>query len=217
MSTAPRKRAAKKTTAAAPTKPESGADILARVQPQRRVESTMVCLRADLVAQFHEADAVLAQLRAEAAASGNRLASGARETDEMRKQARVVRKLEQQIVDAQVTFTFTGMRKDEFRALCDDHPPRKGNHMDHMVGYDREAVVEAMVRQSLTAPTFEDCTDRECEHADCGTWQQLISVINPSEWGELRDTANLANSSVVDAPKSVLASQILDRRSSASV
>lgn len=216
MATTPRKRPAKK-AAAAPPKIESGADILARVNPQRRVESTSVCLRADLVREFHEADAELGRLRTDAAA-GNRLAGGVVETDEIKAQARKVRKIEAEIEASVVTFTFTGLRKDEFRALCDGHPPRKGNQLDLMSGYNRDVVVDQLVRQSLTTPVFEDCLtehgtpNRECDHETCGTWQQLVNTINPSEWAELRDTANQANSAVVDIPKSLLASQILDRR-----
>lgn len=216
MSTTTRKRPAKKAAVSPIKKPESGADILARVQPKRRVESTEVCLRADLVTTFHEEDAKLAQMRAESGAS-NRRNGGVIETAEIKAQARKVRKIEDEIVDAQVTFTFTGMRKDGFRALTDNHPPRKANHLDHVVGYNRDEVLDQMVRESLTEPVFEDCTERECDHTTCGSWQQLTSIINPSEWGELRDTANLANSAVMDAPKSALASQILDRRNSASV
>lgn len=211
-----KKAAAAKTIAA----PESGAAVLARVNPQRRVESTEVCLRADLVAEFHAEDRKLAEMRQQAA-SGNRNAGGVVDGDDVKAQARKVRKIEDQIVDAQVTFVFTGMSKDAFRALTDSLPPRKGNQLDQMVGYDRDGVMEALVRESLTSPTFEDCTAEEetgekCAHTDCGSWQQLVAVINPSEWGELRDTANLANSAVVDAPKSQLASLILDRRSAAS-
>lgn len=218
--TAARKRPAKKSAAPKTTAaPETGAAILARVNPQRRVESTQVCLRSDLVAEFHAEDAKLVEMRQQAAA-GNRNAGGVVDGDDIKAQARKVRKLEDAIVDAQVTFVFTGMSKDAFRTLTDSLPPRKGNQIDQMVGYDRDGVMEAMVRQSMTSPTFEDCTegtpDEPCEHTDCGSWQQLVAVINPSEWGELRDTANLANSAVVDAPKSQLASLILDRRSAAS-
>lgn len=232
------RRPAKK--AAAAPKVETGAEILGRIRPQRRVESTTVCLNAQLVNDFHEADAELLRLMAERRGNSNRL-NGSNVTvvdvDEaekspdpkIRAQAKKVRAIETAIVESQVEFTFTAMNKDEYAALCALFPPRKGDQLDQILGYHRDQVTDAMVRQSLTSPVFEDCngcvdpecregicTHEPCDHQSCGTWQQLVAVINPSEWGELRDCANAANSGVNDTPKSVLASRILDRRANTS-
>lgn len=215
----PRKRTAAKPADA----PQTGAELLGRINPRRRIEKVHVCLRADLVAEFQAADEELERLQAETSSPSNRLnPSNATEGNEaMRAQARKVRKLEDQIVDSQTEFTFQALNKDQWRALTDDHPPRKSNQMDYVVGYDRDTVLDELVRVCLLTPKFEECLDdngdprTDCSHESCGTWQQLLSVINPSEWAELRDTANLANSQVVEAPKSALASQVLDRRSNA--
>lgn len=221
---ATRTRAAAK-KAAAPKKAETGAELLGRINPQRRVEETSVCLNANLITEFQREDAKLAEMMA--GGNPNRLNPGTAAvssvddalengTADVKAQARKVRKLETAVQDALVRFVFTALNKDEFRALCDNFPPRRGQQLDQVVGYDRDAAMDALVFRSLTSPTFEECTDRECTHDDCGTWQQLTKVINPAEWGELRDTANLANSGVVDAPKSALASLILDKRASTS-
>lgn len=199
----------------------SGADVLARVKPQRRVEKTHVCLRADLIAEFQSEDRKLEEMKAELLGKSNRMHPGTDpDSPEIRTQARKVRKLEEQIEASQVEFAFESRNKDEWAALTADHPPRKDNQFDHMVGYDRDAVLDALVRECMVSPTFEDCTqgtrEEPCTHEDCGSWQQLVAVINPAEWRELRDTANLANSGVVDPPKSPLASRILDRRKTAS-
>lgn len=202
--------------------PMDGAAILARVKPQRRRESTTVCLRADLVSAFEAEDAELVRLKVEAAGNTNRLNSGAEpDSEAIRAQARKVQKIENQIVDSQTTFVFEARNKDEWAEITANHPPRKKNQMDLMVGYDRDAVITTLVRECMVQPVFADCTVQEetgqpCAHEDCGSWQQLVKVINPSEWNELRDTANLANSGVVDPPKSLLASRILDRRGPAS-
>lgn len=223
--TTPRRTAAKKTAAkkTAPAKVETGADILKRINPQRRVETAEVCLNAALVREFEAADTRLVELIGENLGNSNRLNPGAHvefaehaDNPSVREQAKVVRKLEEAIVDSLVEFTFTAMTKDEYASICAAHRPRPGDQIDAVVGYNREAVLDAMVRASLTAPVFADCIEIDCDHTECGTWQQLMSVINPSEWGKLRDTANLANSGVNDAPKSGLASRILDRRATAS-
>lgn len=197
--------------------PMDGAAILARVKPQRRRESTTVCLRADLVSAFEAEDAELVRLKMESAGNTNRLNSGAEpDSEAIRAQARKVQKIENQIVDSQTTFVFEARNKDEWAEITANHPPRKKNQMDLMVGYDRDAVITTLVRECMVQPVFADCDEPGCTHEDCGSWQQLVKVINPSEWNELRDTANAANSGVVDPPKSLLASRILDRRGPAS-
>lgn len=228
---------AARTRKTAPPRVETGADILKRINPQRRVETTTVCLNSSLLREFQEADIKLVELVGATTANPNRLNPGVvmeqaekSEDPDIRAQARKVRKIEDAIVDAQVEFTFTAMTKDDYANICAHHRPRQGDQIDLVVGYDRDAVLDAMVRASLTSPTFETCNgcveptcnepscdhDQGCDHAECGTWEQLVSVINPSEWAALRDTANLANSGVNDSPKSVLASRILDRRATAS-
>ena len=208
-------RTAKK--AAAP-KTETGAALLARVKPKRRTERTSVCLRADLIAEFETEDAELGRLKAESVGNANRMTPGGEaDSPAIRAQARKVRKIEDQIVDSQVEFVFESRNKDEWSAFTAKHPPRKDNQIDQMAGYHRDRVLDALVRECLIEPVFEDCTDAECSHDECGTWQQLTAVISVGEWRELKDTANLANSGVVDPPKSLLASLILDRRKTASV
>lgn len=203
------------------TQPSSGAAILARVKPQKRVETCLITLRADLVRDFEREDEKLAGMKADAAGNTNRLNGGAEpDSPAIRTQARKVRKIEDQIVDSQTEFTFESLGKDAWGALTANHPPR-ANQFDQLVGYNRDAVLDGLVRACIVSPVFEDCTaepkdGQPCPHDDCGSWQQLEKVIPPSEWRELRDTANLANSGVVDPPKSLLASQILDRRANAS-
>ena len=204
-------------TAAAKPNPLDGAAMLARVKPKRRVERTAVCLRADLVAELDAEDEKLGDLKVEAMGNTNRLNPGGEpDSPAIRAQARKVRKIEDQIVDSQVTFAFESRNKDEWAALTADYPPRRDNQFDQLVGYHREQVLDALVRECMIEPVFTDCADPECTHDECGSWQQLVKVINPAEWKELKDTANLANSGVVDPPKSQLASLVLDRRASGS-
>ena len=206
-----RPRTAKK--AAAAPKVETGAEILGRIRPQRRVEIARVCLRADLIGEFETEDEELGRLKAEAMGNSNRLNPGGEpDSTAIRAQARKVRKIETQIIESLVEFSFQSLNKDEWTALTANHPPRGDNQVDQMTGYHRGEVLDALVRACLIAPTFEDCADKACKHDDCGSWQQLVKVIKPSEWRELTDAANLANSAVVDPPKSLLASLTLDRR-----
>lgn len=203
--------------------PQNGADLLARIKPQMRVETTSVCLRPDVIQRWEENEKKLVAAQAIAAGTGRgeRLAGGATKEAkaakaEAERLAEEQQALEAEIEQTEVQFAFRAMSKDAWRALCDSHPPRKNNELDMYAGYNRDAVNDQAVRDCLIDPVFEDCAKRDCPHHECGSWQQLVKTINPSEWAELRRTVNSANQGVVDAPKSVLASQILSRRDSAS-
>jgi len=192
------------TTTSAPTatKPQSGADILARIKPQLREETTELCLRPDLLDAHAEAAGELAVARAEEAA-GARLSSGV--SAKTRKLAERVKEIEAEIQDTVIVFRLRAMPQDKYRILCDNHPPRKGNEMDGFVGYNRDAVLDASVRVCLYDPEFDDVS-----------WQAFLAVCNPSEWNELRSVVNSVNRSVADAPKSELASLVLAKPARAS-
>jgi hypothetical protein len=194
--------------------PMRGADILARIKPQVREESTEIVLSGDLMAKWEKLDADLAASR-DRDMAGNRLADGI--SAKTKKLAQQVADLEKQIAEQAVVVRFRAMHKDRWRALCDNHPPRRGDEFDMLSGYNRDAVLDQAVRACMIEPVFEDCDrDEPCEHTDCGSWQQFARVVPPGEWEELKITVNSVNRGVVDAPKSALASRILDRHATTS-
>lgn len=196
------------------TEPQSGADLLARIKPTLREETTEVCLSNELMAQFEALDAELAEEIEKASRSAGRLADGpSKRSKELAEQ---IAELEEKIAAQAFTVRFRQMSKDRWRALCDNFPPRRGDELDAFAGYDRDAVLDTAVRLCMVDPVFEDCARMKegepCEHKDCGSWQQFAGVIPPGEWEELKVVANSVNRGVVDAPKSPLASRILGRR-----
>lgn len=196
-----------------PTTPKSGAELLAKIKPQFREEATQICMRPDLIDEWDEVNSQLTAARAKDAQSG-RLGTGVSQTT--KSLAKRLTELEAEIEANAIMFRFRAMNKDRWQAICDNHPPRSGNELDLFAGHNRDAVLDAAVRECLYDPVFEDCTEKDCEHDDCGTWQAFVKLCNPSEWKELRDTVGSVNRSVVDLPKSALASSILSRRGSAS-
>lgn len=191
---------------------QSGKDIFKRVKPQLRVESTYICLRPDLLERWAELSAELADMES----TGTKRMNGPAAVKGQRAKAEELHEVELALEETQVEFTFQAMPIWEFSELKAGHPPRKDDQLDAYVGYNRDAVMDLMVRACLIDPVFEDCERKACDHTDCGSWQQFLRVCNPQEWAELRDTMNYANRSVVESPKSALASQILGRRGSGS-
>lgn len=192
---------------------QTGAQILADIKPRPHEKGTYICLRADLVDDYYDLNEQLAESQTEDAASA-RLASGV--SAKTKKLAKQIRELEEQIEAAQVRFLFRSISKARFSELVDLNPPRDDNVYDLTVGYNRDGLQEAQVRESLVSPTFETCEQKGCQHNDCGTWQALLKVLNPSEYGELVRVSQEVNGVVTEAPKSLLASRILDKGASSS-
>lgn len=217
------------------TSPQSGKDLLAKIRPTRAEEKVHLCLRPDLIDAFHEKDGRLEQLKAaqdertEAAKSsgsqGSR-GSSSRPTKEMKELAAEVLDLEKQIMATSSWFTLRSTDRATWQALCDRNPPRDGFIGDMYRGFNVDATLDDAVKVCLVDPVFAECEDEKCTHVwepkdeddpgGCGTWQWFEKVLNPSEWIELREATNRVNASVVEPPKSALASQILRRRDSAS-
>lgn len=205
----------------------SGADILARLKPRLREESTQIYMCNDLLDEWAALQEQLAESQAKDMA-GNRMADG--QSKKTKALAEKITELEALIAEDAIDVRFRAMSKDRWRALCDEHPPRKGDQVDAYTGYNRDAVLDAAVKLCMVAPVFEDCpkmlagevcavpdpeTGEPVEHADCGSWQHFERVCNPAEWKALSDTVNSVNRGVVDAPKSALASRILGRPANA--
>lgn len=205
-------------------KPRNGAQLLKAIKPQLAEETTRVCLRPDLLTEYNTAVTELEELveerdqlrKAADGSRGGRMASRTSPAeqdllDRQRAAAQRVQDVEKRMADYEVEFTFRAMGKDKWRDLVDANPPREGNQIDFFEGFNRDAVLDASVRPSLVDPDFDDCSDTDCAHDNCGSWQMLLGLLNAGQWQRLRDTAGLVNRGVADAPKSQTASDILQK------
>lgn len=178
------------------TAPASGAELLKRIRPVLAEEAVEICLRPDLIEAWNDANEELQALAAQGM-KGARV--GSKPTAQIKK-AKQVQELEREIEESSVVFRFRALPKADWRALCDDHPPRPDNEVDQWTGYNRDAVLDQAVRDSLIDPVF-----------DAASWDELGQTLSGGEWDELRKAANKVNRGVVESPKSVLASMILSK------
>lgn len=188
------------------TNPVNGDDLIAEIQPTLREVSTQICLRPDLLDEHKELDEKLrgSQLKAGASNRLNPPKGEDREEGETPEDlARQVQELEERIVAASAWFRFRALPKDKYRTLCDQHPPREDNRLDFMVGYDQDAVADALVRKCLFDPVFTE-----------KGWESFVETCAPSEWTELRSAADAANGGETAPPKSATAELILSRLAS---
>lgn len=183
-------------------KPVNGAQLLAEIQPQLREGGARICLRPDLIDEFMDAEQALAEAQV-ADASNKRLGSGS--SAKTRKLAQRVREIEEQVAATEVRFVFRAIPKARYSVIVEEHPPREKNYFDLSVGYNREAVDDELVRVCLIDPEFDE-----------ESWQKFLDVCNPSEWEELVRVVREVNGVQTQAPKSVTASLILDKRAGSS-
>lgn len=184
--------------------PQSGAEVLARIKPRLREEATYVCLRPDLIDEWEDAEQALREAMQPQEGRPGRLGEGGKSAD-TQALAEKVQSLEAEIEASQMRVAMRAMPKDAWIALCEEFPPREGNQFDSMQGYNRDAVVDAAVRECIVDPAFDD-----------QSWADFIAVLNPTEWAELRSLVNRVNRVVTEGPKSALAVSVLTRHAGAS-
>lgn len=193
---------------------ESGAAFFARVNPTVREEKVWISLRPDLFAKHEAAEEALAEAMTKAKGDGRMNPGG--DSPKTKQLAKAVADIEEEIRRTAALITFHPLPKDEWQALSEKHAPREKDAYDQLVGYNRDAVLNAAVRLCMVDPVFEDCTEKDCDHTACASWQRFEKQLNPQEWDMLRQGVNTVNAAVTDDPKSVLASQVLAKRGNAS-
>jgi hypothetical protein len=158
-------------------------------------ESTVpICLRGDLAADHEAFERELEQ--AEKAGAESLAGSGAGELADR------ILALEDEMREHTYDFRLRALPRTEWRALCQSHPPRRGDdneimEPDKYVGIDTEAFYPAMIRACLVDP---ELTDEEFE--------QLLDALTDRQFEDLSDAAWGLNRREVDIPFSRAASRM---------
>ena len=144
---------------------------------------TDICLRPDLIADLEAADTELREHIEAEALQGARLAGKPAGASKLGQDlAKAVKAIEDEIVESTIPFYFQALPKDQWMTLALKHPPRPGDQFDQFAGYNRDATVDAAIRECLIDPVFDD-----------ESWDALVAVCNVSEWSEMRRATNEAN------------------------
>lgn len=170
------------------TKPNPMQVIAAAKLPETSVE---LCLRGDLVAQLATLER---QLEAEQGRGDQRLTGN----QEAKKLAQQIDKLQRDMQDSTVAFTFRALPSSEFLSFLAKHPPRDGDATDQSLGFNRDTYFADLTRRCLIDPDLDD-----------EQWQKLQDALTARQWNQLTGAANALNIDDVDVPFSAAASQLL--------
>lgn len=101
----------------------------------------------------------------------------------------------EQMQAATITLVLRALPRPTFRALVDEHPPRRDadgklTHAEDAIGVNAETFFEALIRGCLTAPVLDEET----------LTLLLDERLNDKQWMDLADCAWNLNRTTVDVP-----------------
>lgn len=153
---------------------------------QRRIESTKLCTRPDLILEHGRLDAELRDVASS-------------DPDRAKELAQAVTDLEAKIAEAQQEFRFQGLADLPWADLLKVHAPTKEQLADNdSLGYNPDTFPAAVIAASSLEPALSP-----------EAVALLRETVPPSDFEKLWQAALTANREVVDAPKSELATVVL--------
>jgi len=149
---------------------------------QRAVRTVTVCTRADLVDEYETLEAQLKQL-----SEGADSLAGADGAPELRARLDALRA---EMDDASITFRIRGLPQRTYTSLLAQHPPRKDDKRDALLGFNIDDVIEQLIRLGTEEPELDD-----------EDWERLLGdVINKADYERLTNAAWSVNTQDVSAP-----------------
>lgn len=163
-----------------PRKKKTVKQLLA--EAQRAVRTVPICTRADLVDEFELLESRITKAKE---AAGDSLAGA----DTAAMEARLA-VLKEEMADASITFKIRALPDREFTKLVAEHPGRKGNKADELLGMNIDEVVEQLIKRGTVEPEM-----------DGGDWEQLLGeVLNRATYEQLTNAAWSVNKQDVSVP-----------------
>lgn len=157
-------------------------------------KSVKLCLDAGLLA---ECDRLLREME-DAAAQDEKHGSLAREmTTAVIEEYERVR---ERMAASEVTFEFRALDWTKRLALQAEHPPRKGNMVDQVQGYNVETFTPAIIKASCVSVT--DAAGDTATKIPVKTWTGLFRKLNLPQIDMLFRAATHANDRVAQVPSS---------------
>lgn len=72
------------------------------------------------------------------------------------------------------------------RQIQDEHPARKGNELDELRGYDRDAFERALIKAMMVSPEVtEEQFEEFADSAATSAWSRLLANANEIQFGDL--------------------------------
>lgn len=166
--------------ASTPRKKKNVKQLLAGAQ--RAFRTVDICTRADLVDEYETIEARLEKAKADSNSIGGH--------PDIPVLTERLEQLREEMRDATLTFKIRGLPQRQYTELLAQHPPRKDDKRDALLGMNIDAVVEQLIRQGTVEPELDD-----------DDWEQLLGdVINVATYEQLTNAAWSVNNKDVSAP-----------------
>jgi hypothetical protein len=148
-----------------------------------------LCLRNDLQAEWEDLERQLTTLKNQ---PDRRLGNSSESTLAQR-----LRDLEDEMRAATITVRLRALRRTAFRELIEQHPPRKDNKGDEIMGVNQTSFFDALVGESIVEPEFDE-----------ERLSKLLDNLTDAQFEKLANAAWGLNRRDVDVPFSRTASRI---------
>ncbi len=93
------------------------------------------------------------------------------------------------MADASVPFKLRALGDKKMSAFMAQHPPRPNDRTDMLVGYNRETMGRALLRECIYEPAMTPAQ-----------WEQVQEVLNTAEMARLDKAASALNFAEVSVP-----------------
>lgn len=173
----------------------------------RATTTVPLCLNLSLKADHDRATANLEDVRKRNAADPREAST------DLADAAAVVQALEQEMLDATITFTLTAMQRKKWAEWELSHPAREGNDTDAALGVDTSALDGPLAAciTSVTNPAGEVVPfDAASE------WEALSEEMSPAQYTQFALALLRVNNGQVAAPFSQAASRVIQRSAATS-
>lgn len=166
--------------ASTPRKKKNVKELLAR--SQRAVRVVDICTRADLVDEAEKLETRLERARADQSSIG-----GNPDVPALEQQ---LAELREQMEEATITFRIRGLSQRKYTEVVAQHPPRKDDKRDALLGMNIDDVIEQLIKLGTEEPQLDD-----------DDWQILLDdVLNQATYVQLTDAAWSVNAKDVSVP-----------------
>lgn len=144
-----------------------------------------ICFKGSLIRKWEEAEMAVRVAQATFDIAVEQDVPTAQAAAERTEALAAFKAIEQEMLDASVTFTLTGVPEATWQSTLLKAPPREGNQIDAYMGYDTTKAPALFIKLCTVAPTMTDAQ-----------WEKAFDKMTDAQFHRLADAAITLNRGV---------------------